>query len=774
MACCTVVGDRPLVAALAMMLMAVVAAQAQAAPLDLETIAQLGDVDPALAPRLNQRVRCTFDDASLLDALTELSVSYSVPIKLDPSVEPILGQAPHLLGKLSGVRLATVLDFLTRQADLSWLTRAGAVWIVTAQQADAARTWRSYPLGPLLRAVHDRRFTRERTAQLITQVAAPTVWDDVGGPCTAGIVGSALRIDAYRQVHAEVARALVELEHAYDLRPGEPLRRRSDDNIRRRLQAARVTFEANRLPLVEVCRRFAEETHVSFLIDTRCLSDAGVDVKAPVKLGVVSDLTVDAALTRLLAAAGLTWFIDNETVLITTRVEAESMLDHRYFKVADFAAVPPGPSGNGEDALAAIITSLVGPTSWDDVGGPGTIAVLPRVLLIAQTQELLDEIGQMLARLRGARNGDPRAARGIGSRRERLEAVLRQPVSVRCTSRRLDAVIASLRQQYAVPIDFDPRVDEVEANADSLISLDVNDVPLASVLGLLLEPLDLAWVIRNETIVVTSRGCEETSLDLEIHDVSDLLRPLGGPRAIDHLMEIVSDSIAPTTWDLVGGPGSMAHFGDLLLVSQTRPVRAGVTRLLDDLRTLYGLPRQAPAERPAGFKARRGLATLVGFDFQKTPLRQALDELSRQSHTPIVIETNRLAEGGVRNDTPVDLWMTRARLRFALDRLLRPLELTWVIRHDVLFVTSKDAADDMLTTKVFPLPSSSLASAGQTAAAIRSETGRDRWDEAGGPGSISAVPRGLVVSQTRDVLEAIERWLALRSVAGQALVRIEE
>ena len=103
--------------------------------------------------------------------------------------------------------------------------------------------------------------------------------------------------------------------------------------------------------------------------------------------------------------------------------------------------------------------------------------------------------------------------------------------------------------------------------------------------------------------------------------------------------------------------------------------------------------------------------------------------------------------------------------------MLQPLELTWVIRHDALFVTSKDAADSMLTTKVLGTPSASLAAAEQTAAAIRLETGRDHWDEMGGPGSISVVPRGLVVSQTRDVLEAIERWLALRSVGsgGEAL-----
>ncbi len=66
----------------------------------------------------------------------------------------------------------------------------------------------------------------------------------------------------------------------------------------------------------------------------------------------------------------------------------------------------PGGLGGGHqpdfDTLTDLITSTIHPTSWDEVGGPGTIQEFPTnlSLVISQTQEVHEQIRDLLAQLR--------------------------------------------------------------------------------------------------------------------------------------------------------------------------------------------------------------------------------------------------------------------------------------------------------------------------------------------------------------------------------------
>jgi hypothetical protein len=84
----------------------------------------------------------------------------------------------------------------------------------------------------------------------------------------------------------------------------------------------------------------------------------------------------------------------------------------------------------------------------------------------------------------------------------------------------------------------------------------------------------------------------------------------------DTLVELITSTIAPQTWDLVGGPGSIAFFPYSLdlAFAQTREVHQQVAELLDRLRRL---PPQVPAAtggRPATIPPSR-LEAATGPDF---------------------------------------------------------------------------------------------------------------------------------------------------------------
>lgn len=67
-------------------------------------------------------------------------------------------------------------------------------------------------------------------------------------------------------------------------------------------------------------------------------------------------------------------------------------------------------------------------------------------------------------------------------------------------------------------------------------------------------------------------------------------------RKAELLLDVVIISVAPDTWDQVGGPGSITEFGGLIVVSQTQLVQDEVERLFDMLRQAAGLDTSKPGK----------------------------------------------------------------------------------------------------------------------------------------------------------------------------------
>ena len=118
-----------------------------------------------------------------------------------------------------------------------------------------------------------------------------------------------------------------------------------------------------------------------------------------------------SALRLTLRELGMTYLIQDGTLLITTTEAAESKLTTRIYQVADLVEMYRDENGNVDtdfESLMDLIISTVQPTTWDDVGGPGSIARQSmgnaKVLAISQTQAVHEEIAALLTRLREVRN----------------------------------------------------------------------------------------------------------------------------------------------------------------------------------------------------------------------------------------------------------------------------------------------------------------------------------------------------------------------------------
>jgi hypothetical protein len=160
-------------------------------------------------------------------------------------------------------------------------------------------------------------------------------------------------------------------------------------------------FDFAQIPLIDALIWLAERRQVQFSIDHKALADEGVRIDAPVTCSA-KGLSYKAALKLLLDERDLTYVIRHEVLLITTKTEAEHLLDIKVYPVFDLVVRPPNATANhpGLDFQMLIenITANIAPTSWDEVGGPGAIQSFTNsaALVISQTTAVHEEIAEYL------------------------------------------------------------------------------------------------------------------------------------------------------------------------------------------------------------------------------------------------------------------------------------------------------------------------------------------------------------------------------------------
>ena len=84
-------------------------------------------------------------------------------------------------------------------------------------------------------------------------------------------------------------------------------------------------------------------------------------------------------------------------------------------------------------------------------------------------------------------------------------------------------------------------------------------------------------------------------------------------------------------------------------------------------------------------------------------MQDAVDYLKDYHQIEIQMDSKALDDAGVRTDTPITKNLKGISLRSALRLTLREMDLTYVIKDEVLLITTPEVVDTMLTTKVYPV-----------------------------------------------------------------------
>jgi hypothetical protein len=370
---------------------------------------------------------------------------------------------------------------------------------------------------------------------------------------------------------------------------------------------------------------------------------------------------------------------------------------------------------------------------------------------------------------------------------EAIERLLDQVVSVDLAETKLDGMLSFLRERKVEAVLDHKALEEAGIGSDTpLAPLKLANVSLRSALNLLLRPFDLVPVIRDSKLVITTTDVASNELVVKVYRVDDLVRAKNAEgREVDNydaLLEVITSMVRPDSWDEVGGPGSVGAFQGMLVISQTERDHDEIQGLLAALREgrakqdAGAAPEPIWAVRAAEAAARRKFAeaskTAADFKFSEETLGKAVSAIAGRFGVQLVLDSKALDEAGIGEDTPVTADLRQVNLSDALDLLLRPYDLTYVIANEVVLITTTDVSANVLSSVVYPvadlvqLGPPKVGAAGQDFNSlielITSNIKPDSWDEVGGPANtqpLSSVS-ALVVSQTQDVQQEVERLLA--------------
>ena len=163
---------------------------------------------------------------------------------------------------------------------------------------------------------------------------------------------------------------------------------------------------------------------------------------------------------------------------------------------------------------------------------------------------------------------------------------------------------------------------------------------------------------------------------------------------------------------------------------------------------------------------RDSLHQRMEIEFNAQPLSGVCKFISDELKIPILIDDKALEEENITRDEPITIHLENAKACNALALILRPLQLTYKVEHEVLIVTGKktDANTIRQYDLSFILPDNSVSD--EITMLIQEMVTPQEWQSAGGNSVMRILGSMLVVSTPEEGHIAIQELL--RTIAKQS------
>ncbi len=380
-----------------------------------------------------------------------------------------------------------------------------------------------------------------------------------------------------------------------------------------------TTVEFLDLPLEECLNHLQESHGIQIWTDTATLADEGIALDQPLTLKLTG-VRLESILNLLLRPCQLEWIIQDEVLKITT---ATWSFEHP--QVAAYEVQNLLDAGHLSKDLIESIKTCIQPLSWKEEFQAG-IALSGGVLIIRQSQQVHGEIGRLLADLdeiafdqeeethaRGRKNAlvaqvshrahRPGTLRTIAApwhsvafrekkddfekkdkpqrvpAEEKIIKAFDLPTTVEFNDLPLEDCLTYLEKFHSLNLYLDKQsLSDEGVSLDQPISLKLANVSFESTLHLLLQPLNLDWVVEDEVLKITTESWIKAHPEVRTYEIENLI---DAGHTVDALMTSIRRCIDPPSWN--GEYAAISHTGGVLVIRQSQRIHSEIERLLADL-----------------------------------------------------------------------------------------------------------------------------------------------------------------------------------------------
>ena len=162
----------------------------------------------------------------------------------------------------------------------------------------------------------------------------------------------------------------------------------------------------------------------------------------------------------------------------------------------------------------------------------------------------------------------------------------------------LQQVAQVIEEEYGFPVRLDvPALDEIGIGPDEPVTFSMHGISLRSALRLMLQHLQLTYIIQDEVLFITTPEAADQELRICVYDVREIVGP-AKDQSVDELIDAVVACVASETWAENGGGEAEIRWlqPGFLVISQTQAVHEEVHALLATIRDVRKRPSNAAAE----------------------------------------------------------------------------------------------------------------------------------------------------------------------------------
>ncbi|GAA4425085.1 hypothetical protein [Bremerella cremea] len=302
-------------------------------------------------------------------------------------------------------------------------------------------------------------------------------------------------------------------------------------------------------------------------------------------------------------------------------------------------------------------------------------------------------------------NSDSELA-AIDALRDQLQT---QKLAVHFDELPLVDAVRFIESKTEIPIRIDFKaLQDVNFSPDMPITLDAEELSGTTILSLIAHEHALAYYFQSDAVVISTPQHSEERYLTRCYDLSRFPSEL----YYNDLYDVITTTLEPENWDVLGGTGTVQVFQNSMLVSASPRVHAKLQTLLDQLTKAIDLPSENypveplhiwPTAKLMAIAEAKLDSTTITANFNNATREEVFGFLQNTNQLPIILDHNELSYRDPELPKTINLKLEKIPARKALDAICQQFGIGWEIFNETILITSELNVTSNLEIRIYPV-----------------------------------------------------------------------